>query len=266
MKAFVRQWLDRYFIKQPQVRQFVTRTLERDEDLDVTLFGTRLHINSVKEHGYLRASRKLGSHSALHDEAGVLVTLALLLGPGDTFVDVGANVGLFVCTLARRRSLPGDVRFYAFEANPDTFRRLAASASDLDVTVQQAAISDHAGELEFLTGAVSHVFAESSNRNDYHFSKQTPLRVKAQRLDHSRIEGNSIVVKIDVEGQELNVLAGATGLFEQDRVKAVYLDGYKDEQVAGFLRERGFSFFDGRTLRPAEPPIFSLLAVKLPKC
>lgn len=266
MNATLRQWLDRYFIKQPKVRQFVTRTLERDKDVDVTLFGTPLRINSLKEHGYLRASRKLANHSALHDEAGVLVSLALLLCPGDTFVDIGANVGLFTCTLARRCFLATDVRFYAFEANPDTFVRLSESTRDLPVDARQVAISADAGTIEFLSGAVSHVFADASNRNDYHFKDQAPVAVPAQRLDQTGIEGDSLVVKIDVEGQEFRVLKGATALFEEDRVKAVYLDGYKDAEVVSFLTARGFEFFDGRTLRPASPPIFSLLAVKLSKC
>ena len=263
MKAVVRQWLDRYFIKQPRVRQLVTRTLERDEDRDVTLFGTRLHINSIKEHGYLRAFRKLGYHSALHDEAGALVTLSLLLCPGDTFVDVGANVGLFACTLARRRFLSSDVRFYAFEANPDTFRRLAQSAHDLEIAVQQVAVSDVAGELEFVAGAVSHVFTESTQRNAYHFQEQQPIRVPAQRLDALGVEGDSLIIKIDVEGQEMKVLNGASGLFDAGRVKAVFLDGYNDDAVVEFLARYRFSFFDGRTLRPAVPPIFSLLAVRV---
>jgi FkbM family methyltransferase len=265
VKAFFRQLLDRYFIRQPKVRQFVTRTLERDEDQDVNLFGTRLRINRIKEHGYLRAARKLGFHSALRDEAGALVTLSLLLCPGDTFVDVGANVGLFVCTLGRQRFLSGEPRFYAFEANPDTFNRLVESARGLDITVQQVAISDRLGELEFVAGAVSHVFTEWTNRNQYNFKDQPRTVVRSQRLDESDIKGNSLIIKIDVEGQELKVLRGATALFDHDRVKAVYLDGYKDEQVIDFLAAYGFSFFDGRSCRPVVPPIFSLLAVKILK-
>ena len=266
MKAILRHWLDRYFIKQPRVREFVTRKLEADENRDITLFGTRLHINTIKEHGYLRAARKLGFHSALQDEAGALLTLSLLLCPGDTFVDVGANVGLFACTLARRRLLSDDVRFYAFEANPDTFSRLQQSARDLGIIVQQTAISDHAGELQFVTGAVSHVFAEATHRNDYHFKDQTPTTVRAQRLDAAGIVGDSLIIKIDVEGQEMKALNGAASLFDEDRVKAVYLDGYNDAGVVDFLAQHGFEFFDGRTLRPIVPPIFSLLGVKRSKC
>jgi FkbM family methyltransferase len=265
MKSLFRLWVDRYFIKQPGIRLAVTRAFERDENQDIVLFGTRLRINTIKEHGYLRAVRKLNFHSVLRDEAGVLVSLSLLICDGDTFVDVGANVGLFVCSLARRRFLSENVRFYAFEANPDTFNRLVESTRDLEVITSQAALSDRAGEAEFLTGAVSHVFTEAANRNDYHFKNQSSTVIKTQRLDESGVKGNSLIIKIDVEGQELKVLNGAGALFDQDRVKAVYLDGYKDDGVTDFLAKRGFSFFDGRTLRPVKSPVFSLLAVKISK-
>lgn len=45
-------------------------------------------------------------------------------------------------------------------------------------------------------------------------------------------------------------------------MKAVYVDGYKEAGVPGFLRERGFTFFDGRSLHPAELPAHSLLALR----
>jgi hypothetical protein len=64
------------------------------------------------------------------------------------------------------------------------------------------------------------------------------------------IAGDSLILKIDVEGHERQVLEGASGLFEARRVKAVYLDEYRDRGVVDFLRERGFTFYDGRTLEP----------------
>ncbi len=258
--------LDRYFIKRPRFRQAVTRRLERDEDLDITLFGTFLRINSLKEHGYLRAARKVRRLSALNDEAGTLVTLSLLLCDGDTFVDVGANVGLFACTIARATSIWSNLRLYAFEANPDTCARLRESARDTKIKIDHVAISDRAGELEFIGGAVSHVFAESAHRNAYHFSGQSSVAVRCKRLDESDLKGNSIVLKIDVEGHEAKVLQGATRLFEEHRVKAVYIDGYNDEEVVHFLKRHGFLFFDGRTMRAATPPLFSLLAINPGKC
>ena len=69
------------------------------------------------------------------------------------------------------------------------------------------------------------------------------------RLDSLDLTGDSLILKIDVEGQELNVLNGATGLFAAGRVKAVFVDGYNDESVETFLRHYGFKLLDGVSLR-----------------
>jgi hypothetical protein len=82
------------------------------------------------------------------------------------------------------------------------------------------------------------------------------------RLSDEGIVGESIVLKIDVEGQELEVLRGASELFEAGRIKAVYLDGYKAAAVEDFLRRYDFQFFDGQTMQPVSGNVFSLLAVK----
>ena len=70
------------------------------------------------------------------------------------------------------------------------------------------------------------------------------------------------MLKIDVEGQELDVLRGAERLFSSGRVRAVYIDGCAaGRAVEEFLTRRGFSLFDGRTLEPTTGGVFSLLAL-----
>jgi len=85
---------------------------------------------------------------------------------------------------------------------------------------------------------------------------------ECKRLDALTIEGNSLVLKVDVEGQEWEVLRGALSYFESGRVKAIYLDDYKDSRVRDFLDGFGFRYFNGRTLKPANPQTKHLLAVK----
>ena len=258
----MRKFFDRYFFKQPWLRKFVTTLLEGDHDVRANLLGTPMCINTVKEHGYLRASRLSASNCLLRDELPVIINLAMLLERGDSFVDVGANVGVFVCTLARMRRIVGETFFYAFEANPDTRARLRASAEPLGVVVHPVALSDHNGELKFVSGAVSNIFTTVENASEYnvlHSVQSVPCR----RLDEFEISGDSIVLKIDVEGQEKEVLFGARKLFEANRVKAVYLDNYKDETaVEAFLREYGFDFYEGRTLEVVAGNTYSLLAVR----
>ena len=76
------------------------------------------------------------------------------------------------------------------------------------------------------------------------------------------IKGNSLVLKIDVEGQEKQVLDGALELFKSQRIKAVYLDGYKDDEVEVFLKNHGFILLDVKSLSPTAGGLFSLLAIR----
>lgn len=180
----INSFFDRYFIKQPRLRRWVTRIVYGDQNTDVNLLACRFTINSLRENGYLRASRKVTHCSLLRDEIGTLLTLAGLLAPGDTFVDVGANIGMFSCTLARRTRFHarGALRFYAYEPHPDTFRRLAINAAAAGVVARNFAVSNAPGTLEFVDGAVSHVFTRFEKANAYNLPDQR-LSIPSVRLD-----------------------------------------------------------------------------------
>jgi FkbM family methyltransferase len=253
-------WLiDRFFIKQPLLRRAVTRLLEGDCEKQVEVTGTKLTVHTIKEHGYLRASRLCRNSSLLRDELSVIINLSLLLNESDTFIDVGANVGFYTHTAARFAKLLPGMRVYAYEANPDTYARLVREAPR-HVRARQIAISDRAGSLDFVEGAVSHVFTVSGKASRYSIEERV-VCVPAHRLDECDIKGDSLVIKVDVEGQEMEVLKGAAGLLEAGRVKAVYLDGYENRGVEEMLKEYGFRLFDGRTLDAVSGDVFSLLAV-----
>lgn len=252
--------IDIYFIKQPKLRRFVTALLERNRDLDVAIAGTNLHINSHREHGYLRASRILKHNATLRDEYPVLMNFFSLIRDGDVFVDVGANVGLFTHSIARLTRLYPGLKLIAFEANPDTFKRLSAKKV-AGVDFFNLAVSDKEGELEFVDGAVSHVFTTVDKQNQYSIPGET-IKVQAKPLDSLIDTDKPVILKIDVEGQELNVLKGATRLFASGVIRVVYLDGYDDPSINDFLLEKGFSLYNGKTLERVSGRVFSLLAIK----
>ena len=112
-----------------------------------------------------------------------------------------------------------------------------------------------------VAGAVSHVFTTTQHANSYNIRQETQT-VSCQRLDSFDIHGDSIVIKIDVEGQELEGLLGAEDLLAAQRVKAIYVDGFADPKLPAHLRERGFRLLDGRTLLPFEENGFNLLAMR----
>ena len=255
--------IDRYFIKKPRLRRLLTKWYYGDTSKTVNIFNTRLFINSIKENGYLRAYRYANKSSVFKDEVSVLINLSSLIRAGTSFVDAGANVGLFSSTIERFQKLYSDINIYAFEANPDTFQRLLKTIEHTNVRAYNIALSNDEKELEFVQGVVSHVFAEKTYIRPYHLKNQKITKVQAKRLDQFDIKGDSIILKIDVEGHEYEVLEGARKLFDSNRVSVVYLDGYrKKEKVLPFLQDYGFTFFDGRNFKAIDVYNFSLLSVK----
>ncbi|MFZ1220710.1 MAG: FkbM family methyltransferase [Chthoniobacterales bacterium] len=241
----------------PRLRMALTRLFVPAREVDVQIFGAPLHISTREEIGLWRAAKMADDNIIFRDEAATLLNLALLLRPGDVFVDVGANVGLYSSVLSRYRQLFPDTKYVAIEANPATVRRLQQSVAGREVTVINMGASDRAAQLAFEPGVTSGVFkvSESEGANGAN-------RIPCDRLDALPLPAGDLVIKIDVEGHELPVIKGASRLFDEQRIKVVYLDGYNSKEIPALLREHGFDFFDGRTLeRCAGVPDYSLLAV-----
>ena len=242
----------------PKLRTFLTRLLVPSREVDIQIFGAPLHINTRDEIGLWRAARSAENNIIFRHEAATLLNLAMVLQPGDVVVDVGANVGLFSSVLSRYRHLSPASKFIAIEANPDTARRLRRSLADSEVEVLNMGASDKATELAFTSGVTSGVFKVAPAGQ-----REGVTNIKCERLDALTLPPGDLVLKIDVEEHELPVLNGASRLFDQERIKVVYLDGYGDKTIPDLLRSRGFALFNGQTLEacPTSAPDFSLLAV-----
>lgn len=127
--------------------------------------------------------------------------------PGDVrlVVDVGANVGAF--TRWASRTYP-KATIIAIEPSPAAFALLRKNIQGRDnVVAINAAASDVAGNRPLYRGSCT--LGESSFEN---IGQQQPAfdQVSTFRLDHLLQAGPNIL-KVDTEGHELAVLAGATG-------------------------------------------------------
>lgn len=131
------------------------------------------------------------------------------LRPGDTFIDVGANVGTYSLLAASTR----DVDVFAFEPSTIAFRRLQENVvlNGLEHRVRTApvAVGGQPGLVTLSTGrdAMNRVLA--SHENDP--GEAVPMVTIDSFLQHQDIHPVRLM-KVDVEGFEENVLKGALGV------------------------------------------------------
>lgn len=138
--------------------------------------------------------------------------MAEWLRPGDTALDVGANVGHYTCRMSQLAG-PGG-RVFAFEPVPATFAALTSNSKHFpfpNVTLLNAAVGDGVG----MVGMTVPSGADGS-----YLARVDPaaaLKCLVLSVDMLDLPGPVRVVKIDAEGYEPRVLAGMTKLLTRDR-------------------------------------------------
>lgn len=212
--------------------------------------------------------------------------LLSVLRPGDTFVDVGANIGWFTILGAHAVGTAGHV--HAFEPRADLFDRLKQSVAENRFAercdLHHLALGKASTELELFW------IPEERNPGHSFITSDAPPegakqvgKVRVEPLDTIPIGTPVRAMKIDVEGAELQVLLGAADLIERDRpfllveIFAKWLNAVGEtspEEVYAWLRARGYRVFKladtgiGRELHPGEdgyepngPEYFSVVAL-----
>lgn len=197
------------------------------------------------------------------------------LRPGMTYLDVGANMGIYAVIAASCVGRNGKI--VAIEAIP----RLAKMVSDnltmngfvTISTVLPVAAANTDGELtiyEFdrLQGGNTMLAGVAQSAADFYNVTATPLQVRARRLSDMFAEGlfpRPDFIKIDVEGFEMEVLLGARTLLAEHK-PSLALEWHPSFMLEAGLAERmyelltvelGYSVYrieqDGQT-RPIEFP------------
>jgi FkbM family methyltransferase len=139
-------------------------------------------------------------------EPAVAALIRQRLRPGDTFVDVGANIGYFSLVAARAVGATGEV--LAFEPSPEVRRALADNLrlnGITNVVVKEEALGPSHGEVTFFTGPARDTGLGSLRRMD----EGSTIRVSQIPFDEVAAGVDRItMVKIDVEGGESGVLEG----------------------------------------------------------
>jgi FkbM family methyltransferase len=185
--------------------------------------GTRLRIHTHNEKFYW---------TGLH-EVAVQEAFVRLLRPGDTVWDVGAHIGFFSALAARCVGQSG--RVHAFEPLRANRVRLLETIEQngLDrVEVHPSAVAGRAGTKE-LYGHPASAMWSLVGRSGVH----ERVEVQCVTLDDLFADGAlgvPALVKLDVEGAELEILRGAGRLLNE--TDAMLLVEFTDDQLVDEAR------------------------------
>jgi FkbM family methyltransferase len=157
-----------------------------------------------------------------------------------TILDVGANVGQFA--LAAAIHFP-DAKIYSFEPLPEVFRELQENTRGKNnIRSFNCAIGNHNGRIAFYRNAYSRLSSSfninDSNDNPRYCENNTSLtRVDSFKLDHFNELihfTHPVLLKIDVQGMEVDVIKGCTDLLPNiDFIlcEAAVVPLYKDQPL-----------------------------------
>ncbi len=158
------------------------------------------------------------------------------VAPGDTVIDVGANIGAVAMHAARRVGPSG--RVLAIEPAADNVRVLRENVARNglpQVSVFEAAAGCRREArtlyLRGETSAVNSFYAES-----VYASVTAQAQVRVVPLDEL-VDGPVAFVKIDVEGAELDVLAGMPRLLQQPHLTLVVEWHPRLQRAAGYAAD-----------------------------
>ncbi len=145
------------------------------------------------------------------------------------FFDIGANVGNYTATLLKKFPRAS---IHAFEPHPTTFARLLTNDFPAArVTCHNLAIGESAGSLTLYDRAdhdgSTHASFHKAAISEFHKQKTIESTVPVKTLDAVALDAGIDYIdflKIDTEGHELAVLAGARRLLKQKRIGLIHFE------------------------------------------
>lgn len=207
----------------------------------------------------------LDSTSMPDDYTAILRALTEGMPSDGVFYDVGCHNGRYSLPVAKMVGKEGKV--YGFEPNPSRSRRTRRLITLNQVAdifeLHEVALDMRSGygilyvpDKDYLASlnikaALDELKTESEGGRKEQKSVSASVRIRTYKLDEYVMENNMRlpnVIKIDVQGAEYNVLAGAEAIIQQARpiiVVEIHTDlikefGYSQEQLFALLNKWGY--------------------------
>ena len=174
---------------------------------------------------------------------------------GDTFFDIGANIGLY--TLHASKIIGNNGKVFAFEPTLGTFERLKQNIhlNELsNVKYYNIGLSNQKTILDLYVSNDGHDAWNSFALTDF-LKESDTIKVEVDTIDTFIIEnkiGKIDLIKLDVEGWEKYVLQGASELLSRDDSPVMMVEftetnafaaGYYLGEVYDFIEDFGYRWY-----------------------
>lgn len=171
-------------------------------------------------------------YCGLHEFYDMALVLHFLR-TGDTFLDIGANVGSYTILAGSTGA-----KCISVEPVPSTYTRLlrniAINNYQENISSLNVAIGENAGEVIFS------IDQDTTNQvvvSDY---AGDSVKVEVKTMDQITTGQNIAMCKIDVEGYEEQVVNGAKEFMQSEDLHVVFLEG-DNNAISTLMREAKFS-------------------------
>lgn len=170
-------------------------------------------------------------------ESELLSDLAVYLHPGDLVIDIGANIGnhtLYFSSICKCNVI-------SFEPNPPAVDILIKNVVDNNlsnkVTIFNCGLGEHEGKIVVAPDN------DINNLGSTHFSIGSDDGICLKRLDDFKFSSLIKLIKIDVEGMEIDVLRGASETIRtSNAVLCIECDEvHKFDEIFKYLKQFGYT-------------------------
>jgi FkbM family methyltransferase len=222
------------------------RIIEPKGIIQIHVQGSKMYVNS-RDKAIVHSLITKGIWEEFETEL-----ISKLIKPGDTVVDIGANIGYY--TLIAAKTVGNDGRVYSFEPEPNNYELLVKNVKINDytnaITVQKA-LSNKRGKLTLFMDKTN-FGAHSLSQKNIISQKGGFVTVETTTLDDffGNFEKDSKIdfIKMDAEGAEGLIVEGAQGILKQNKIKILmefWVYGLKNlgtdpSELLHDLQDRGF--------------------------